>query len=51
MEKVVASFYEFMKIDRANISVQQVVNPAYYGLEDTEASALNSYLSRYPTIT
>nr|XP_010936311.1 DExH-box ATP-dependent RNA helicase DExH14 isoform X2 [Elaeis guineensis] len=23
-----------------------VVNPAYYGLEDTEASALNSYLSR-----
>ncbi|KAG1341965.1 putative DExH-box ATP-dependent RNA helicase DExH14 [Cocos nucifera] len=46
MEKAVASFYEFLKIDRANISIQQVVNPAYYGLEDTEASALNSYLSR-----
>lgn len=51
MAKAVASFYEFIKIDRANISIQQVVNPAYYGLDDTGASALNSYLSRYPMKT
>jgi activating signal cointegrator complex subunit 3 len=28
------------------ISVWQVVNPSYYGLEDTETYTLNSYLSR-----